>query len=257
MEIVRINHITGMRLRVLRGSEMRGHEKIYDPWLRIPIKEVNFQVDKMIRNWFLRPDSVIGEVNAGGANHYNRVFFDKIWPKIEDKDAFAKKIMKSCTPKVNVLFTQFYAHRLNDDKRLDEAYRHLDKSIAIAKDMPHPSWDKWVVSGNFFHARYHPLDADKAQYCIKTIMEPRTLDFSPHLKYWKIFRAAAWLVGHQISTPEAIKAIKRYKALNFAGYTEYRGGGKDEFPTLGILDDSNKCLALMTDGTSHHYLGDP
>lgn len=256
MEIVRINHITGMRLRAQRGSEMRGHDKIYDPWLRIPIKEVNAQVERMTKNWFLRPDAVIAEVNAGGANHINRVFFDKIWRKIEDKDGFAKRIMKNSTPKVNVLFTQFYAHRLADQKRLEECYRHLDKSVQIAKDLPHPSWDKWVVSGHFFQARYHPLRDDKAKYCIASILEPRILDYSPHLKYWKIFRAAAWLVGNAIATPEATKAIKRYNSLNFLGYTEQRGGGQDEYSTEGVLEDPQKCLALMTESTAHH-LGNP
>lgn len=256
MEIVRINHITGMRLKVMRGTEIRGHDKVYDPWLRIPIKDVHTQVDKMITRWWQRPEDVIRDVNAGGANHINRVFFDKIWPKIDDQDGFAKRMMKACTPKVNVLFIQFYAHRLNEQKRFEECYRHLDKSIQVAKDLPHPSWDKWTVSGHFFQARYHPLDEDKAKYCVNTILDARTLDFSPHLKYWKIFRAAAWLVGHRVETPDALKAIKRYKALNFSGYIEYRGGGVDEYATAGVLDDPNKCLALMTESTAHH-LGNP
>jgi hypothetical protein len=256
MEIVRINSTTGMRLKVLRGTEIRGHDKIYDPWLQIPIKEVHIQAERMTARWHQQPEDVIRDINAGGSNHINRVFFDKIWSSIDDKDEFAKYIMKAVTPKVNVLFIQFYAHRLNEQKRFEECYWHLDKSIQIAKNLPHPSWDKWTVSGHFFQARYHPLDEDKAKYCISTILDARTLDFSPHLKYWKIFKSAAWLVGHKVTTPEALKAIKRYKSLNFAGYIEYRGGGKDEYSTQGVLENRNKCLALMTESTAHH-LGNP
>jgi len=256
MEIVKIDHTTGMRKGVPRGSEMRGKDKIYDPWLRIPNSEVESVVKKMV-NKYPNIDQIVTDVNNSGASHINRVFFDKIWKKVEDKDSFAKHIIKRCTPKVNVFFLQFYAHRLYQDKRYDECYDLLQRSVNMAKTFPDQSWDKWVVSGHFFNARYHTTKEDKARYCIATLLEPRTLNYSPHLKYWKIFRAAAWLVGNGMPGQLAMQGIERYKSLNFDGYMEIRGGDKSVYSTVGVLDDPKKCLALMTNDVAHHYLGDP
>lgn len=256
METVNIDSITGMRIGVPVGDELRGSDKVYDPWLRIPIEDVNRRAKKMISKYPNNVDGVIDDINAGGANHINRVFFNKVWAGLDNREKFAAKVIKRGSPRVNVLFMQFYAHRLYEKKLYAECYDMLQRSTEIAKQFPHPSWDKWVVSGNFFQARYHFAKEEKAHYCIKTIMEPRILDFSPHLKYWKIFRAAAWLVGNDINTPEASVAIKRYESLGFDGYTEIRGGGKDQYCSAGLLDNPKKCRSLMTDDLQHH-LGNP
>lgn len=254
--IIKIDHATGMRKGVSRGSEMRGKEKIYDPWLRIPINEVTNIAKKMTLKYPNDIDSLIRDINTSGASHINRVFFDKIWKKLKDSDKFAKQIIKHCTPQVNVLFIQFYAHRLFEAGRLEESYQLLQQSVDLAKTFDDISWDKWVVSGHFFNARYHKSTEDKAKFCTNVLLDPRTLNYSPHLKYWKIFRSAAWLVGHNIKTDDAIRGIERYKELNFGGYTELRGMDKAVWTTNGILESYEKCLNLMTDTLAHH-LGNP
>lgn len=245
-----------MRVDAPKGTEMRGREKIYDPWLRIPIDEAGAIAKKMAGKYPKLLDELLHDINASGASHINRVFFDKIWGKLDNQDHFAKIIIKKCTPNVNVFFLQFYAHRLYEVKRYVECYDMLQRSIDLARTFADPSWDKWVVSGHFFNARYHSSEQEKTEYCNATLLGPRILTYSPHLKYWKIFRVAAWLVGHNITSPNAKAGIERYKSLNFDGYEEIRGGDRNTYSTIGVLDDPKKCLTLMTDDLAHH-LGNP
>lgn len=254
-EEVNINPVTGMRIGTKVSTEMRGDEKEYDAWLRIPIAQVEKIASKMISKCLRNDKSVYNDISASGASHINRVFFSGMWKKCDNRIEIINTILDKCNISAKIMFTQFYAHRLFESKHLDKCQSMFDKSIEMALSMPHPSWDKWVASAYLFKAKYSSADSDKEKFCIDTILKPRDIvTFSPHLKYWKLFRAAAWLVGNGVPHTEA---LNRYKSLNFVGYKEYRGSEKSRYDTRGILDDPAKCKALMTNDIGHPYLGNP
>jgi hypothetical protein len=241
IEIVEIRD-NGMRLRVKRGDEMRGNDDIYDPWLRIPKNEVRaISHSMMVMYKSGQIPKLIQLLNDGGLNHINRTFFDAILDHTssDDTSKFANIIYDNCSNKVNILFLQMYSHRLFKN---DEYKQLLIKSIKLARNMPHPSWDKWVASGYFWLARYSADNDIKAKYCVATILEPREIiSFSPHMKFWKLFRAAAWLVANKINTKEARAAIVRFKSLQFYGYNE----NGYEYRVAGYLENPSKCQSIM------------
>lgn len=232
----------GMRVGVPIENEMRGNDEIYDPWLRIPKDEMNRLCEQLMNLYTTSQISeLINKLNEGGINHINRKFFDKLWNSITPTQyaTFANVIFKKCSKKVNILFMQMYSHHLLQSPKYEEL---LKRSIEFAKSLQHPSWDKWVASGYFWLARYSTNHDEKIKYCIAALLEPREIEsFSPHMKYWKMFRMAAWLVGNRINTPEAQKAIKRFRNLNFIGYAE----NNDIMDAEGYLDNPERCLKIM------------
>jgi len=239
----------GVRSGVPRTNEWRGDDDIYDPWLRISRKQLKIEVVNLVTLYASDNKQAIKIINKGGLNHINRMFFDTFTIKQpEALQELYNTIVKNCTDKVLILFYQVYAHRMADLKNLDLCKEYLIKSIKLAARMPHHSWDKWVVSGYFFLARYSIDQSEKEKYCINCLLKPRTLQFSPHLKLWKIFRAAAWLVVNS-EGPEAKRAIKRFNDLKFHGYQELI----DDVPVhnwdiKGFINDKRKCLKLFSRG---------
>jgi hypothetical protein len=259
IETTYIDH-NGMRVGVPLGNEMRGNDAIYDPWLRIPKIEVN-QASDMLKTAYLAGNyrKVIDVINHGGINHINRIFFNSVLQTLSPAqyEKLLNLIEEKGSNKAKILFYQIYGHRLYDAKQKEKAFEFIKKSIVITKTIPHPSWDKWVASGNFFLARYSSLFEKKTKYCILTITEPRDIiTFSAWMKYWKLFRAAAWLVGNDVSTPAALKAVKRFKDLNYEGYCEVNPGGRYEWAIGCTLDDPKQCRLIMKPFTTHEW-GDP
>lgn len=254
----------GVRTNVPRTHENRGKDDDYDPWLRAPSKDVAHQA-KQIKQLYLdnKIDEFVKAINEGGINHVNRKLLDLLWSSLgRGKFAnLAELIDRRASNKVKILFKQFYAHRLYESGGGKECAQALLESIELAKNMPNETWDKWLVSGYFFLARYSNTNELKTKYCIATLMSPRTLEiFSPHIKFWKLFRAAAWLAAQENKTPEIQEAIQRFKNLKFRGYTETRVGSgsytcdtlfKHEGQLKSILDSPERCRALMTDYINH------
>jgi hypothetical protein len=256
LEEVHINPHTGMRVGVKPTTEFRGSEIEYDPWLRIPISKVKKYVDTMIKKCLVNDESIYTDISNSGASHINRLFFASMWSKCNNKHEIANSIIKKCTRNVNIMFTQFYAHRLFDID-YEKCQLMLNYSIDLCNNMP-ISWDKWLSSAYLFKAKYTQNKNEKIKWCGLTILTPREIaTFSPHLKYWKLFRAAAWLVGNECNDINSIKAINRYVDINFDGYKEYRGQEISCYDTRNILNDRAKCLNLMTADHGHPYLGNP
>lgn len=232
----------GVRENIPRTNEWRGDDIIYDPWLRISKYDLKLESQNLIDLYNTNKDKAAKIINKGGLNHINRIFFESFKGKSEEElNNLYKFIIKNCTDKVLILFYQAHAHRKAELKNFAECKEYLIKSINLAKTMPHSSWDKWVVSGYFFLARYSDNNIDKEKYCINCLLEPRTLDFSPHLKLWKIFRAAAWLVVNSKS-PIAKKAIDKFKQLKFNGYTEYVGNvAVHRWDITNFINNKEKC----------------
>lgn len=269
LEIVVIDS-NGVRAGVELTSEHRGNDEDYDPWLRQPIKNVIIEAKRIANLYDVNLAEFIEEINKGGINHINRQLLSIMWERLKDEkfNEFYETTESSCTEKVRILVKQYYAHRLykTDNAKCLEV---ILQSIDLVKQMPNRSWDKWLVSGYFFAARYDANRENKIKYCIAAIMEPFDIvKLSPHLKFWKLFRAAAWLVGNGIDTEEAKAAVARFLSLEFRGYTEYNGSptSNDNY-TCDIFGKSGKqedcilyhpkaCLELMTDKVTNIY-GNP
>lgn len=240
----------GVRENVPRTNEWRGNDTIYDPWLRISQHDLKIESQNLIDLYGTNRDKAAKIINKGGLNHINRVFFENFQGKSKEKlNDLYEFITKNCAERVLILFYQAHGHRMVELKEFEKCKEYLMKSVDLAKAMPHSSWDKWVVSGYFFLARYSDNQIEKEKYCIKCLLEPRTLDFSSHLKLWKIFRAAAWLVANSESSL-AKKAIDKFKQLKFDGYVEYVGGAPvHRWDITDFINDKRKCQKQFQDHT--------
>jgi len=235
----------GMRVGISKGNEMRGNDIIYDPWLRIPKDEAKRLAMGMYKTYkTLGFKKLINSINNGGINHINRFFFELFLNKRSETEInqLMDIIIKQGTKQVNILYLQMYAHRL---KKINNSNYEtiLLNSINLCKEL-HSSFDKWIASGYFWLARYNPDYIQKTKYCIATILEPRDINtFSPHMKFWKLYRATAWLIGNEIKTLEAQQAVQRFKQLNFSGYIE-----NNNLLAIGdTLEHPEKCLKIMSD----------
>ena len=250
-----------------RTHENRGDDENYDPKLRMPIKDVvtraKFLADLYVKNKY---DYVLSEMDKGGINHINRQLLTMLWEMTGSVgfEHLYNLVNERCSAKVKILVCSTYAHRLYE-KKTSSCISVMQQSIDLAKQM-NVTYDKWVASGYFFAARYSNTQEDKAKYCLAALLEPRDLmHMSTHMKYWKLFRATAWLVGNDIQTSEADAAINRYLSLNFRGYTEWRGSENYTCDTFGssgkpedfVLNCPATCRGIMHLGKPTHIHGNP
>jgi hypothetical protein len=235
------------------GHELKGDDAIYDPFLRISASEMHIQAKKIVELYNINRGGFFSAVNLGGINHINRRVFEQLV-----SESLFNEVEKHCSVKARILFDQVYAHKLYKDRKLELCYELFSVSSRLAAGLSHPSWDKWVSSAHLFLARYNEDRLIKFKNCVKVILKPRDLSYlNAWTLYWKLFRAAAWLIANPGFDNKLLKqAIRRFKATGFDGYVEVNPSATMTWSIGDTLDSKELCQKMMATSISHMY-GDP